>query len=262
MEPNDISMKFTLHRRTRKLAFDSRGRRTWKPSEVVSEVSAKSLAVIVCDMWDRHWCRSASERVQDMAPRMNDILKTARTRGVLIVHAPSETMEYYEGTPARLRAVQTPPIAPPSELPHDDPALPIDDTDGGCDSGDNLGEVNERVWTRQHPAIFIDQNRDVISDEGVQIYSILKERGINQVVIMGVHTNMCVLNRSFGIKQLTRRGVDVTLCRDLTDSMYNPGRPPYVDHKTGTDLVVDYIESHWCPTIHSGDLVESHLISS
>ena len=251
-----------MHRRSRKLILDTQGCRIWQRSEENWEVPVESLALIVCDMWDRHWCRSAAERVEGLAVRINEALDTTRRRGALIVHAPSETMEYYEGTPARRRAVQTPPIAPPTELPHDDPVLPIDDTDGGCDGDNNLGEVNERIWTRQHPAIFIDQNRDVISDKGVQIYSILKERGINQIVIMGVHTNMCILNRSFGIKQLSRWGVDVTLCRDLTDSMYNPERPPYVDHKTGTDLVVNYIESHWCPTIHSRDLIELPSISS
>ena len=248
-------MKFTLNRRTRKLVFDTHGRRTWKPSEDILEVSAESLAIIICDMWDRHWCRSASERVQGMAETMNEVLKAARRSGALIIHAPSETMEYYEGTPARLRAIQAPPAASPTELPHDDPALPIDDSEGGCDSDNNPGEVNERLWTRQHSAIAINQDLDVISDEGMQIYNVLQEQGIQRVVLMGVHTNLCILNRSFGIKQLISWGVDVMLCRHLTDSMYNPEKPPYVDHDKGTDLVVGYIESHWCPTIPSNDLM-------
>ena len=105
--------------------------------------------------------------------------------------------------------------------------------------------MNEHLWTRQHPAILIDQDLDVISDEGAQIYKVLREREIPHVVIMGVHTNMCILNRSFGIKQLVRWGVDTMLCRDLTDSMYNPTTSPYVDRDTGTELVLVYIESHW-----------------
>ncbi len=59
---------------------------------------------------------------------------------------------------------------------------------------------------------------------------------------MGVHTNMCVLNRSFGIKQMVRWRVPVALVRDLTDAMYNPARAPYVDHDAGTQLVIGYIE--------------------
>jgi nicotinamidase-related amidase len=86
------------------------------------------------------------------------------------------------------------------------------------------------------------------------VYSYLRHQGIEQLLIMGVHTNMCVLNRSFAIKQMVRWGVDVTLVRDLTDTMYNPAMPPYVSHAEGTRLVVEYVEKFWCPTIHSQDL--------
>ncbi len=33
---------------------------------------------------------------------------------------------------------------------------------------------------------------------------------------------MCVLGRSFAIKTMVRRGKNVMLARDLTDTMYNP----------------------------------------
>jgi nicotinamidase-related amidase len=233
---------------------DARGRRRWKISEDTVEVAASCLAIIVCDMWDRHWCRGASERVTEMAKSMDATLHAARNKGALIIHAPSQTMEFYLGTPARRRAIEAPSSRPPVSSPREDPPLPIDDSDGGCDSNDNPGAVDERLWRWQHRAIDIDQSRDVISDQGSQIYNVLRERKIDQVVIMGVHTNMCILNRSFGIKQLVRWGEEVVLCRDLTDCMYNPKRPPYVDHDTGTDLVVAYIEAHWCPSIQSEDL--------
>ena len=44
------------------------------------------------------------------------------------------------------------------------------------------------------------------------------------------------------------------LIRDLTDSMYNPARPPYVDHDEGTRLVVGYVEKFWGASIDSADL--------
>jgi hypothetical protein len=67
---------------------------------------------------------------------------------------------------------------------------------------------------------------------------------------------MCILNRSFGIKQLVKWGVTVALVRDLTDSMYNPARSPYVDHDTGTQLVIGYIEKFWCPTVTSDAILQ------
>jgi hypothetical protein len=185
---------------------------------------------------------------------MNRTLHSARDKGALIIHAPSETVDFYRDTPAYRRTAEAPAATPPATESREDPPLPIDDSDGGCDSRDNPGAVDERLWSRQHRAIEIDQSRDIISDRGRRIYNVLRQREIRQVVIMGVHTNMCILNRSFGIKQLVRWAVQVALCRDLTDCMYNPQKPPYVSHQKGTELVVNYIESHWCPSISSADL--------
>ena len=38
-------------------------------------------AIVVCDMWDAHTCPNAAQRVAQMAPRMNEVLKAARSRG-------------------------------------------------------------------------------------------------------------------------------------------------------------------------------------
>src|SRR5687767_904096 len=43
-------------------------------------------AIVICDMWDDHWCKGASARVAEMAPAMNDVVKRARDRGVFIIH--------------------------------------------------------------------------------------------------------------------------------------------------------------------------------
>ncbi len=43
--------------------------------------------------------------------------------------------------------------------------------------------------------------------------------------------------------------------RDLTDTMYNPRMPPKVNHFTGTDLVIEFIEKHWCPSLTSDQVV-------
>ena len=137
----------------------------------------------------------------------------------------------------------------PKELPN--PPLPIDDSDGGCDDGPT---PFRKAWTRQHAAIRIDPEKDYVTDSGKEVYSVLADRGIKTVFVMGVHTNMCVLNRTFAIKQLRRWDVDCLLVRDLTDAMYNPKMRPFVTHDAGTNLVIEYIEQHWCPSVESGDL--------
>jgi nicotinamidase-related amidase len=220
--------------------------KTLAPAEVV---------MVLCDVWDRHWCRGAEERLAVMLPRMNAVVDAARQLGVLIVHAPSDTMEFYKETPARQRALAVPRVDPPRDLEKMDPRLPVSADDGGCDTIDNAAGVDRRVWTRQNAAIDIDQSVDVITDSGRELYSLIQHHGLLQVVILGVHTNMCILNRTFAIKQMVKWGQNIALMRDLTDTMYNPASAPYVSHEMGTQLVVDYIEKHWCPTLSSTDFL-------
>ena len=72
---------------------------------------------------------------------------------------------------------------------------------------------------------------------------------------MGVHLNMCVLGRPFGIRQMVDVGKDVVLMRDMTDTMYDHRMAPFVSHFEGTDLVIEHVERYWCPSITSADLV-------
>ena len=66
---------------------------------------------------------------------------------------------------------------------------------------------------------------DAISEDGREVYSMLRGAG-----------------------------VDCVLIRDITDSMHDPRRPPYVNHDEGTQLLVEHVEKHWCPTTTSDEL--------
>jgi len=111
----------------------------------------------------------------------------------------------------------------------------------------------EYPWTRENPAIDV-VDVDGVSADGREIYNFCKQEGITNVALMGVHTNICILNRAFGVREMTRLGFNVVVVRDLTDAMYDPRKPPFVSHARGTELVVEHIEANWCPSIPSDDL--------
>lgn len=228
------------------------GYNVWEQKRTETLWQASHTALLLCDLWDSHWCRGAVERLDAMIDRMNNVVQACREEGVLIVHAPSGTMDFYTDSPARHRASSPPAFDIPDDLEHVDPPLPVDSSDQGSDTGETQPHG---VWRRQHQGLDIDEEKDIISDDGKEIYSYLKHHDIDHLLIMGVHTNMCVLHRSFGIKQMIRWGVDVALIRDLTDTMYNPAMPPYVSHEEGTGLVIEFIEKFWCPTVDSSDLI-------
>lgn len=220
----------------------------WKASET---------AIIICDVWDDIYCKMAAQRIGVMAPVMNRAVSAARERGVMIIHAPSGTMDVYADTPYRRRMQQAKPVEPPAPIagwcyvdPDREPPLPLD-VANPCD--DPVPPEQVRRYNREHPALDIVAF-DGVSDDGKEIYNFCRQEGIKNIAIMGVHTNMCVLGRSFGIRQMTRLGMNVVLVRDLTDAMYDPRQPPYVSHARGTELVVEHIEKYWCPSILSRDL--------
>lgn len=245
----------TLH--ARRHVETKAGSKDFRPHFETLQWDGTKTAIVVCDMWDKHWCPNATARVGEMAPRMNDVLVAARKKGVLIIHCPSNTLEFYKDTPQRRLAQQAPQVETKVPLqgwchliPEKEGKLPIDDSDGGCDC-ENTG--SHKAWSRQHPALKIEDG-DAITDSAEAFY-LMKQRGIENVIVMGVHTNMCVLGRPFSIRQMVQQGQNVVLVRDLTDTMYNPEKAPYVSHFTGNDLVVQHIETYWCPSITSADFL-------
>lgn len=239
---------------------------SWKP---------RHTAIIVCDMWDLHHCRNAVLREQEFAPRLNEVLNKAREQGVIIIHAPSGCMKHYQDHPARTRAQLTPKAShiPDGitswcyQIPAEEQGIyPVDQSDGGEDDDpqehadwakrlESRGLNPRAPWTRQTEALTIDPDKDFISDQGDEVWSILAAADIDNVILAGVHTNMCVLGRPFGLRQLAKNGKNVVLMRDMTDTMYNPGAWPFVSHFSGTDRIISHIEKYVCPTVTSDQIV-------
>ena len=252
--PQDEALKLKLRSRVETAPKSGRWHAVTKPASW----DARRTAAIVCDMWDQHWCAGATSRVGEMAPRMNEVLSALRKKGALVIHCPSDTMGFYKDAPQRKLAQEAPKVETKVPLerwrkldPAREGALPIDDSDGGCD--DQPQCKGRKAWSRQIEAIRVEEG-DAITDSA-EAYHLMRQRGIENVLVMGVHTNMCVLGRPFSIRQLVLQGLNVALVRDLTDTMYNSRMKPNVSHFTGTDLVVEHIERYWCPSVTSADLL-------
>ena len=236
---------------------------------------AEDTAFIVCDMWDYHHSVNAVQRLKEFAPRLDRVLAEARNRGATIIHAPSDCMPFYKDHPARKRTLAVPSAANTPEriaewchrIPAEERATyPIDQSDGGEDDDletharwaaylKSIGRNPGTPWKRQTEMLTIDDERDFIAAEGDVVWNVLEDQHIKQVVLVGVHTNMCVLGRPFGLRQMKRADKDVVLMRDMTDVMYDPNDWPYVSHFAGLDLVIEHIERWVCPTVTSDQVI-------
>jgi nicotinamidase-related amidase len=230
-------------------------------SAVVTEVqqwNPHETAIIICDMWNQHWCKGVTSRVAELAPKLNDVITVARQRGMLIVHAPSDCMAYYKDFPGRKLALRYDSkkyeaiISGDNLVSEKGAVWPIDQSDGGCDDVPRCKEASP--WRKEIDALEI-KDGDAISDNGAEIAALFDAKGIKNVILTGVHTNMCVIGRTFGLRNMVRLGQHVVLMRDMTDAMYNSRMAPYVKHLAGRDLVIDYIETYVCPTMLSTDIV-------
>lgn len=225
-------------------------RHDWDPAKA---------AAVICDMWDTTQCVSAARRVAEMAPRVSEVASRLRQEGALIVHAPAGCMEYYAGTPARERALRVHRVPSPVPVDWNDwdaareaplPATLADDTPCSCEHGEPCTVGGPPYpWTRQIEAIKVE-SIDAVTDSGEELLALLAARGIDDVVVMGVHANRCVLGRPYGIRQLVYWGKRPVLCRDLTDAYH---RDPH-GHRWGNEQMIAHIERYWCPTLTSDQL--------
>eukprot|EP00164_Ancoracysta_twista_P004971 GFYU01006759.1.p1 GENE.GFYU01006759.1~~GFYU01006759.1.p1 ORF type:complete len:344 (-),score=112.62 GFYU01006759.1:241-1272(-) len=250
----DSKWFFKLRMRTRQQLF--KGDHDSEAMFVTKKFKATEMAILTLGMWSTHHCLGSAQRIDEMAPRMDKVLKYARSKGVPIIWGGStwevNDKKYWESTPMR-KNMKGLPFVSLKDHGLFAPPLPIDDSDGGCDT--ELNPNYKRSEVGFHAGIEMDKEKDVLSSKAKEILNFLHHRGIKVLVMMGAHTNMCILDRPYAMKQYVRYGFPVVLVRDLTDAMYNPQKWPYVSQNEGTELTVQWIESYMAPSIHSDDLL-------
>jgi nicotinamidase-related amidase len=230
------------------LTLQSRDRDTGKARASLLKFDSSKTAIVVVDMWNWHWCKTATERVGAMVPRMDRCLIEARELGIQVFFCPTDTADAYIGTPQRERVFAFPshelPKLPKLEIPSP-PNGP------GCACGREKCEGSIFGWDGMHPALSIHEN-DLMPNSAQSLYSICKEKGIETLIYMGVHTQACLLGKSIGLSNMKRAGLHCVLARDLTDSHpdYDPGR---IDPDDLTARTVAHFERYLCPTINMTD---------
>jgi len=59
------------------------------------------VGVIAVDVWNYHWCKTATMRVDAIVPRINKALEAARALGMTVMLCPSDVVDNYVGYPQR-----------------------------------------------------------------------------------------------------------------------------------------------------------------
>ncbi|HUW18803.1 MAG TPA: ThuA domain-containing protein [Sedimentisphaerales bacterium] len=227
------------------------------------EIHPAKTAIVVIDMWDRHWCRTYTARVGNMAPRMNRTLDAARKLGIQVVFAPSDVADFYKDYPQRKAMQAIPASPPPKKVAFNPPPEPKGKDCCECGPTQPCRSESFGRWSRQHPDLKIAEG-DLLGDcnNERELLNFCQHRGIDTLIYMGVASNMCVLHRRFGILNMGRYGFRIIFVCDLVQAITANGLDPA--EKTpdwnftpakGSALIQRYLEQHVAPSFESRQLL-------
>ncbi|MCW5556596.1 MAG: isochorismatase family protein [Verrucomicrobiae bacterium] len=210
-------------------------------------VEPARVAIIVVDLWNFHWCKTSTERVSALVPRMNRSLEAARRLGMTVFLCPTDVADNYVGTPMVERVLAVDPVPTPQAPEISCPPAP---DGGGCTCGRERCVVNYG-WDGMHPDLSIGPD-DLMPNDPERLYALCKQRGITHILYFGVHTQVCLLGKSVGLRAMTQAGFQCALARDLTDAhgRYEAGVETPDDF---TAKVVAHFERYLSATVDFAD---------
>lgn len=224
--------------------------------------NCSEIAILSIGIWNGHSCYSATERIHELAPKANMFIKKMRNMGCHIIHGGSYSnyhCEHGNWDDTMLRKnIAGKPVCVLKDKGLYVPELPIDDSDGGYDPIDKNKEYNKSSVSI-HPSIDIDYEKDCISNYSKEILNYLFDKNIKCLLVFGTHTNMCLLDKPYGIKWYIRYGFPVVVVRDLCDAMYNINTKPTNDirtHHDANETMIEWIEKYISPTINSNEILQ------
>jgi hypothetical protein len=230
---------------TIELELQRRDPNTGELSLTHERVDPHRVGIVVVDMWNWHWCKTSTMRVGALVPRMNRVLEQARALGMQVFLCPTDVADNYVGTPMVESLITTKLVPVPHAREVECPAAP---DGGGCTCGKERCQGNYG-WDGMHPDLIIGEH-DLMPNDQQMLYSLCQAKGITHLIYMGVHTQVCLLGKSIGLRAMSQTGLSCVLARDLTDAhgRYDPAAGITPDKFTAE--VVAHFEKYLAPTVN------------
>ena len=224
-------------------------------------VDPAKTAIIICDMWDQHWCRGADASRRRAGPRHEPRGRRCAGQGGVHHPRPQQLHGSLQGPsrpPARRSPPRRPRICPPTSRGGAARSPPR--RRGSTPSTSRTGAATTaRRARRARPG----GSRSRPSRSATRTPSATRASRSGTCWRAGASTTCCswactrICASSAGRSACGSspcHGKHAFLVRDLTDTMYNSRSWPYVSHFQGTERIIEHIEKFVAPTITSTDL--------
>lgn len=220
--------------------------------QVEWDLNSADFAVVVVDVWSRHWCASFTETVNAMAPAIGRFVDRMREAGATVVHAPGGIRNQFTDSTAYLRG-QKLPVSPLPEIGSLPPLTGRDPFGGMTRVRCPSGETPRRIGYTVHPEVRVEAE-DFVVFTPETLWNVFQARGISHVLYVGFAANNCVRGRPYGMLPMRMRGVEAGIVRDLTAVDFSVVEPPMSAEQT-TDSWLLMAEPVVGPSISSGEVL-------
>ncbi len=192
-------------------------------------IPVSQCALVLVDVWDNHYLGETKSRAEVIIRgKLKPLVEVCRERRVAVIHAPSplQAQEYpqwvgrndaqgetqwqsarrepgakNEWPPRDFRARRGPYAAYARSQEPRDPEL-----------------TALRANLKVHPDVE-PHSDDVVIATGDELHTVCREREILFLFYVGFNTNACILERDYGLREMTKRGYTGIVVRDCTTAM-------------------------------------------
>lgn len=194
------------------------------------EVPVSQAAVVVVDVWDRHYLKEPEERADRIIQeRIRPLLTACRKAGLQIIHAPSppqaKRCAAWVGRTAQQKVAADAPTnnsGPAQSRPWPPPRFR-----GKSGPYQQYRRPQEPMAADRarilkgisiHPDVMPEAS-DLVVATGQELHGVCRERRILFLFYLGFNTNMCLLQRDYGTMAMHDRGYEIIVLRDCTTGM-------------------------------------------
>ncbi len=194
------------------------------------EIPISRAALVVVDVWDRHYIKDPEERAEKIIQeKIRPLVAASRKSGLQIIHAPSPPHAKKCAAWVGTGKENTPPVQTSAQKAAAPPKEPWPPAEFRSRSGPY------KAYARPQEPMAADRARilkgicihpdvrpegtDVVVATGQELHEFCRARRILFLFYVGFNTNMCILQRDYGTMDMHDRGYEVIVLRDCTTGM-------------------------------------------